>query len=230
MTTMRKTALAGGVLYLVTFITSIPALALKDSARNNLGFMLGSGSATAVTWAAILDVVLYPVTRRQSRVAGIGYVTSRVIEGAMILVGCVALFTMVTLRHDMAGATGAEATSLVMTGKSLIAMHNSTFLLGPALMAGVNALFLGWVMYRSRLVPRIIPLVGLIGAPLLIASSFANMLGLWNQVSTLSGLLTAPVALWELSLGLWLTFKGFEPSPMFEADQSWPVLPVPAAV
>jgi hypothetical protein len=165
MTTMRKTALAGGVLYLVTFITSIPALALKDSARNNLGFMLGSGSATAVTWAAILDVVLalagigcavalYPVTRRQSRVAGIGYVTSRVIEGAMILVGCVALFTMVTLRHDMAGATGAEATSLVMTGKSLIAMHNSTFLLGPALMAGVNALFLGWVMYRSRLVPR----------------------------------------------------------------------------
>ena len=230
MSAMRKTALAAGVLYLVTFITSIPALALKDSARHNLDFMLGSGSATAVTWGAVLDVVLalagigtavvlFPVTKRQSEVAGLGFVTSRVIEGAMILVGCLTLFTMVTLRQDMAGATGAEAASLITTGKSLIAVHNWTFLLGPGLMPGVNALCLGWVMYRARLVPRLIPLMGLIGAPLLIASAFATMFGLWDQVSALSGVLTLPVALWELSLGLWLTFKGFNPSPLIADDE-----------
>jgi hypothetical protein len=225
MDAMRKIALAGGVLYLVTFITSIPALALKDAARNNIDFMLGSGSATAVTWGAALDVVLalacigtavalYPVTKRQSEIAGLGFVTSRVLEATMIFVGCLTLFTMVTLRHDMAGATGAESASLVTTGTSLIAMHNWTFLLGPGLMAGVNALCLGSVMYRSRLVPRVIPMMGLIGAPLLIASSFATMFGLWDQTSSLSAIATLPVALWELSLGLWLTFKGFKPSPI----------------
>ena len=237
MSARRKTALAGGVLYLVTFITSIPALALKDSARDNLDFMLGSGSATAVTWGAALDVVLalacigcgvvlYPVTKRQ--VAGLGYVTSRLLEAAMIFVGCLMLFTMVTLRHDLAGATGAEAVSLVTTGKSLIAIHNWTFLLGPGLMAGVNAVCLGSVMYRLRLVPRMIPLVGLIGAPLLIASSFATMFGLWDRTSTIAGVVTVPVALWELSLGLWLTFKGFNPSPIVEGDRPSSAAQAPA--
>jgi len=248
MSAMRKTAMAGGVLYLVTFITSIPALALKDAARNNLDFMLGSGSATAVTWGAVLDVVLalagvgaalalYPVTKRSSQVSGLGYVTSRLLEAAMIFVGCLTLFTMVTLRHDMAGATGTEAASLVTTGKSLIALHNWTFLLGPGLMAGVNGLFLGSVMYRSRLVPRLIPLMGLIGAPLLIASSFATMFGLWDQTSTIASVLTIPVFFWELSLGLWLTFKGFQPSPILDAEPAHalqapatPVLAIPVPV
>jgi hypothetical protein len=244
MDAVRKIALAGGVLYLITFITSIPALVLKDAARNNVEFMLGSGSATAVTWGAVLDVVLalagigcavalYPVTKRQSEIAGIGYVTSRLLEAAMIFVGCLTLFTMVTLRQNMAGATGAEAASLVTTGKALIAVHNWTFLLGPGLMAGVNALFLGSVMYRSRLVPRLIPLMGLIGAPLLIASSFATMFGLWDQTSTVAGVLTLPVALWELSLGLWLTFKGFKPARIIEeieAGHTRPGVAVPAAV
>ena len=88
-------------------------------------------------------------------------------------------------------------------------MRQWTFLLGPGVMAGVNGLFLAYVMYRSRLVPRVIPTIGLIGAPLILISSSGTMFGLWDQVSGPGFALGLPVALWELSLGIWLTFKGF---------------------
>ena len=117
-----------------------------------------------------------------------------------------------TLRQDLAGATGAEATSLAVAGRSLAAVHEWTFLLGPGLMAALNALLLGSLMYRSGLVPRVIPLTGLVGAPLLIASCTATVFGLWSQVSAVALVLTLPVALWELSLGLWLVVRGFRRS------------------
>jgi hypothetical protein len=224
MDSMRKIALAAGVLYLITFITSIPALILKDPLLNNPNFILGSGSSTGVVWAGYLDVfvalscigtaiVLYPVARRVSQIAAIGFVTSRLLEGAIIILGVVSILSVVTLRQDLAGVAGADAAALVTIGASLVAVHNWTFLLGPGLMAGVNALLLGYVMYRSRLVPRIIPMVGLIGgAPLILASATATIFGFYDQISLPGTIAAFPVALWELSLGVWLVVKGFNAS------------------
>jgi hypothetical protein len=126
----------------------------------------------------------------------------------------VSLLAVVTLRHDLAGATGAEAGSLVIAGQSLVAVRDWTFLLGPGVMAGINALLLGTLMYRSALVPRVIPLVGLIAAPLILGSATATLFGFFDQLSPVAGLLALPVGLWELSLGLWLVVKGFKPSPV----------------
>jgi hypothetical protein len=102
----------------------------------------------------------------------------------------------------------------LVTGQALVGMYNWTFLFGPGFMACVNALLLGSLMYRSGLVPRIIPLVGLIGAPLLFASDVAVLFGAWEQMSLPAGIATVPVALWEFSLGVWLVVKGFNPSPI----------------
>src|SRR6266704_3491144 len=124
------------------------------------------------------------------------------------------LLSVVTLRQDMGTAAGTDAASLVTTGASLVAIHNWTFLLGQTLMPGVNALLLGYLMYRSRLVPRVIPVLGLIGAPLLITATIATLFGLNEQVSVWSAISTLPVAGWELSLGVWLVVKGFKPSPI----------------
>jgi hypothetical protein len=222
---MRRVALAAGVLYLVTFIASIPALALKGPALDHVNFVLGAGSESSVVWAGFLDVitalacvgtavVLFSVTRRYSQIGAIGFVASRVVEAGLILVGVVSLLSLVTLRQDV---TAADATSIVTVGKSLVAIHNWTFLLGPSLMAAVNALFLGSVMYRSRLVPRIIPTLGLIGAPILLASTVATLFGVYAQTSVAAGIAVLPVFLWELSLGLWLTFKGFNTVPVVAA-------------
>ena len=160
-----------------------------------------SGVATAV--------LLYPVTRRVSRSAAIGFVTSRVVEAALILVGVVGILSVVTLQHHFAGATGAQAQALGVTGEALVAMRQWTFLLGPGVMAGVNDLLLGYILYRSGLVGRVIPIIGLVGGPLILLSDVATILGVWGQVSTPGLLFALPVAVFEFSVGVYLTVKGF---------------------
>jgi hypothetical protein len=221
MNPMRKIALAGGVLYLITFAASIPQLKLFAKLIDDPeGYVTGRGSNTMVLWGSWFEVItalagigtavaLYPVTRRVSKTAAIGFVTSRVVEAALILVGVVSVLTVVTLRGDLSGATGARAEALRVTGHALVELRQWTFLIGPGVMAGVNGLFLAYVMYRSRLVPRIIPIVGLIGAPLILASDTGTMFGFWDQVSGPAFALGLPIGAWELSLGIWLTVKGF---------------------
>jgi hypothetical protein len=223
---MRKIALVGGLMYLLTFIASIPQLWLfADIIDHPQGFIAGHGSTAPVLWGSWLEIItalsgiatavaLYPVTRRVSPSAAVGFLASRVTEAGLILVGVVSVLTVVTMRTDLAGATGARADALGVTGNALIELRQWTFLVGPGIMAGVNGLFLAFVMYRARLVPRIIPTIGLIGAPLILASSSGTLFGLWDQVSGTGFALGLPIAAWELSLGLWLTFKGFRAPAM----------------
>ncbi len=221
MSPMRKIALIGGLMYLLTFIASIPQLKLfANIVDDPEGFVAGHGSTTPVLWGSWLEVItalsgiatavaLYPVTRRVSKSAAIGFIASRVTEAGLILVGVVSVLTVVTMRTDLAGATEVRADALGVTGHALVELRQWTFLVGPGIMAGINGLFLAYVMYRSRLVPRIIPTIGLIGAPLILASSTGTLFGLWDQVSGPGFALGLPIAAWELSLGLWLTVKGF---------------------
>jgi Domain of unknown function (DUF4386) len=228
MTSLRKTALVAGVFYLITFI-SIPTLALYGPVKNHRDWILTSGTHTGVLVGAFLEVIvaiacigtavtLYPVVRRQNEGTALGFVAARVLEASMIFTGVVSLLSLVTLRHDLGGAAGANAASLVTTGASHVAVYNWTFLLGQTLMPCINALLLGTLMYRSRLVPRIIPVLGLIGAPLLLASVIATMFGGGiGHISAFAAIAILPVAAWELSLGVWLIVKGFKPSPITAA-------------
>jgi hypothetical protein len=219
MDSLRRTALVAGALYLITFATSIPARILFGPVRNDPNYIVGPGADAQVLFAGLLDVMLafacigtavalYPVVKRQNVGVALGFVGSRGLEAAIIVSGVVSLLSVVTLRQ--AGA-GADA---LVTGQALVAMYDWTFLFGPGFMAVINALLLGSLMYRSALVPRVIPLVGLVGAPLLFASDVAVLFGLWGQMSLPAGIATLPVALWEFSLGLYLVVKGFKPSPI----------------
>jgi hypothetical protein len=217
MDSLRKTALAAGVLYLVTFV-SIPTLALYGPVHDP-NYIVGPGPDTSVLLGGILEIIvafacigtavaLYPVVKRQNEGIAMGFVGSRVLEAATIVAGVACLLTIVTLRRAGAGA-GALA-----TGRALVALYDRTFLLGQSLLPVVNALLLGSLLYRSRLVPRVLPLLGLIGAPLLLASDAATLFGLWGQMSSLAAIAALPIALWEFSLGVWLVVKGFNPSPI----------------
>jgi hypothetical protein len=221
---VRKTALIAGVFYLVTFV-SIPTLKLYHDALNNHQYITHAGSSSGVIWGAFLEVIvalagigtavtLFPVVKRQNEAVALGFVTSRVIEGAMILVGVLSVLTIVVLRHDLAGRPGADAASLVTTGRGLAAVYKWTMLLGQTLMPAINALLLGSLLYRSRLVPRILPTLGLIGAPFLIASVVVAIFRTDHQVAVLAAIGTLPIAVWEFSLGVWLVVKGFKPSPI----------------
>src|SRR5579872_7440491 len=220
MDSMRKTALVAGVFYLITFV-SIPTLALYGPVKNHRDWILSSGSHTGVLVGGFLEVIvalagigtavaLYPVVKRQNEGVALGFVAARVLEAAMIFTGVISLLSLVTLRQP--GATGADAAALVTAGASHVAVYNWTFLLGQSLMPGINALLLGSVMYRSRLVPRVIPAMGLIGAPFLICTVIATLFGAMKLGSP--ELAAVPVAAWEFSLGVWLVVKGFKPSPI----------------
>jgi hypothetical protein len=218
---MRRTSLAAGILYLITFV-SIPTLFLYNPVRDNADFVLGVGSDTAVLWGALSEVVvalagvgtavvLFRVAKRQSETAALGFVASRILEAAGILVGVVSLLSLVSLR-DVAGTAGADPASLVTTGHSLLATYDNAFLLSQSLMPVFNALCLGYVMYRSGLVPRILPIMGLVGAPLLLTSDILIFLGVIDRVSPFAAVAFIPIAVWELSLGVYLTVKGFKPA------------------
>jgi hypothetical protein len=230
MDSTRKAALVVGVLFILTFITSIAGALAYGPVLSDPGYITGAGADTRVFIGAFLElmliltnigcaVVLFPLLKRQNETLALGYVTARLVECAFIGIGLLSLLTIVTLRQ---GAVGADAGSLVLIGKSLVALHNWTFLLGPGFTDGIGTgLILGWLLYRSGLVSRRMALFGVIGGPLLAASGTAVLLGIIPQGSALQGIATVPEIIWEAFLGLWLTFKGF--------NQSAPLLAVPAA-
>jgi hypothetical protein len=224
-TSVRRSALVGGLAYLITFAASIPAVLLLGPVLADPRYIVSAGSDPQVLLGCFLDVVnalaaigtavaLFPVLKRQNEGIALGFVTSRMFEAAVIMIGVVSLLAVVTLRQDAAGAAGADEGALVTVGSALVAIRDWTFLLGPNLMAAVNALLLGSLLYRSRLVPRVIPALGLIGAPLLLTASIAIFFGAMDRSSVLFGIAVAPIFVWELSVGLWMTIKGFKPSPI----------------
>jgi hypothetical protein len=227
MTSLRKTALVAGAFYVITFAASIPALFLLAPVLNNPDYIISSGADTRVLFGGFLDLItaltgigsavaLFSVVKRQHEGFALGFVTTRMFEAAIIVIGVVSILSVVTLRQNLAG-TGADEASLVAVGQSLVAVRDWTFLLGPGLMAALNAFLLGTLMYRSRLVPRIIPTMGLIGAPLLLTSVTATFFGLNELTSVWHFIATAPIFVWELSLGIYLIVKGFKPSPITAA-------------
>jgi hypothetical protein len=216
MTSIRKTALAAGVLYLITFI-SIPTLALYSAVRADPNYIVGAGPDTDIIVGGVLELIvalacigtgvaLYPVLKRQNEGVALGFVSARILEAATIFAGVVALLAIVSFRQ--AGA-GEDA---VITGQALLALHTWTTLLGQGFLPAVNALLLGSLMFQSRLVPRLLPVVGFIGAPLLVASVAGALFGFWTPVNPVGGIGALLLALWEFSLGVWLVTKGFKPA------------------
>ncbi len=222
----QKRARVFGVLYLATFITSIPALLLLQPVLDDpIGYIVGSGDENRIYFGVLLEllliianigtaVVIFPIVKRTSEELALGYVTARLLECAFILVGVVAVLGVVTLQQEVAGA--AED-SIAYT---LAAIKDWTFLLGPGWVVGWgNGLILGFLMYRSGLVPRKMAILGLVGGPLIILSGTLVMFDVADAGGTLQGIATIPEAVWELSLGIYCTVKGFRPdSPILRAD------------
>jgi hypothetical protein len=225
----QKRARVFGVLFLITFATSIPALLLYESLlRDPVSYIAGAGHDNRILFGALLElllivanigtaVVIFPIVKRQSEELALGYVTARIVECTFILVGIVSVLAIITLRQQVAGA--AEGT----VAYTLAAIKDWTFLLGPGWVVGWgNGLILGYLMYRSELVPRNACWLGLIGGPLIILSGTAIMFSgnhPGSALRSLQSIATVPEFLWELFLGLYCTIWGFRPSsPILRAD------------
>lgn len=208
-----------GLMFIVTFATSIPAaLTLYVPALTDPAFILGGDFDMSVSWGAVLEILLiianvataltlYPVLKKQFPVLSLGYVAARLVECGFIAVGIVAMLALDTIRLQ---AGDASPDVLVAVGKALVAIHDWTFRLGPGVVVGVgNGLILGYMMWKTRLVPRFLSIFGLIGGPAILISGFAVVLGMIDAGSGPQIIATLPEFFWELSLGVWLLIRGF---------------------
>jgi len=211
MTISRKTSLAAGILYLLTFI-SIPTLSLYHEIHQP-NFIFGSAPSSDVVLGGMLEllmalfcigtaIILYPVLRKQNETLALGFVAARVLEAALIFAGVAALLTVLQLR-----ILGAEASVM---SRGLVMLYDRLFLISQSFIPAVNGLLLGMLLYQSRLVPRLLPIIGIIGAFTLTAGDVAVLYGVYDQHAPIAGLSAVPIALWEFSLGVYLTVKGFK--------------------
>lgn len=225
MSSARKLAIAAGVCFLITHVTSVPAPLLYRPILNSADYILGAGPDTRVLLGTLLDLIcalgivgtavaLFPVVKRQHEGIALGYVGLRTLEAGIIAVGVLPLLTAVTLRQQLAGAAGADTATLVTLGHALVEFHNWTSILGPGLICPANTVLMAYLMYRSGLVPRFIPVLGLVGAPLVFAYNTALLFGLSAYIPAWVAIAVVPIFAWEVTLALWLIIKGFRPSAL----------------
>jgi hypothetical protein len=219
----QRTARIMGAWFLATFV-AIPAFFFYEPLLDNPSYVVESGADTRIGVGALLEislaiagiataVVIFPIVKRVNESVALGYVVTRTVESILILVGVLSLMSIVALRQDLAAGGTDEA--LTNVASSLLALHDQTALLGPQFCAGLgNGILLGYLMWRSRLLPRPMVMIGLIGGPLALLAGIGVLLGAWDITSGLPVALTAPEAIWELSLSVWLLIKGFRPSPI----------------
>ena len=232
---VRRTGRIFGWLFIGTFVTSIPARLLfidgVGASWTDMRFVAEEASNASLKWGAVLEfglivtqigtaLVIYPLVRRQSETISLGYVAARIMESVFAAIGLISIISVVSLVDALTGASGSEAAALVAQGDSLAQTYDWAFRWGPGLVAGIgNGLMLGYLMYRSALVPPRMALLGLIGGPVLIFSFVMMLIGVYKNGEGPSGLLTLPEAAWELSLGIYCAWKGFRPSsPIAEPE------------
>lgn len=231
----QRTARTMGGWFLGTFVFSIPAFWFYDPLLSHARYITGTGQDLRVAVGALLEillaicgvasaVVIYPIAKRISDSIALGYFAARMMEAVLILIGVVSLMSVLSLRHHH--TTGSATSATVEVARSLLALHEQTALLGPQFCAGLgNGILLGYLMWRSRLLPRPLVIFGLTGGPLALLGGIGVLLGAWSSPSSPLTALTALEVIWELSLSLWLLAAGFRPSPILTGPRTSPPNP-----
>ena len=232
---VRRTGRIFGWLFIGTFVTSIPARLLfidgVGASWSDMRFVAADASSASLKWGAVLEfglivtqigtaIVIYPLVRRQSETVSLSYVAARIMKSVFAAIGIISIITVVSVADALVGASGSEATALVVQGDTLAQAYDWAFRWGPGLVAGIgNGILLGYLMYKSELVPRRMAMLGLIGGPVLILSFVLQLIGVYKNGEGPSGLFTLPEAAWELSLGIYCAWKGFRlSSPLAQPE------------
>jgi hypothetical protein len=233
---LQRTGRMFGLFFIGTFITSIPARLLfvngVGATWSDMQFVPGAIEEASLRLGSILEflliffnvataVVIYPLVKRQSATVGLGYVAARIMESVFIAIGLISIISVLGVNDALSGATGSDATALAAVGDTLVSIYEWAFQFGPGVVVPIgNGLMLGYLMYRSGLMPRRLAMLGLIGGPLLLLSSVLIVFDVFENGSGPSSLLSIPEIVWELSICIYCTWKGFRPSPIAEPSSA----------
>lgn len=228
MITQRKIAVVVGVLYLITHVTSVGAAALYAPILGNSDFVIGNGAITPVLLGVLFEIILamanigtavalFPVVKRWGEIIALGYIGLRTLEGAVIAVGVLPLMVVVILRQA-AEATTTDPVTLLTISSALVPVYKATLVVGPGFICSINTVLMATLMYRSRLVPRFIPVLGLMGGPLIFVFTAVRMFGNYDQLPDWAGVAVIPIFAWELTLAVYLIARGFRASATSSAS------------
>ncbi|KGE16610.1 DUF4386 domain-containing protein [Paenibacillus wynnii] len=225
MNTNKRTAVIVGVLFILAAVSSIIGLILYDPILNGPDYLIqGAENANQVILGAVFELILvcsaigtsitlFPLLRKQNESIALGYVCFRFLEAVIITVGIISVLSLLTLSQEFVKAGAPNASSFQTSGSLLKAVHDWTFMLGPNFMLGINTMMCSYLLYTSKLVPRFISIMGLTGATLIFIAAILEMFGIILQLSTWGAILAVPVALYEMTLAVWLIVKGFNEVP-----------------
>ena len=229
MNSNRDIAIFVGVLYILAAVTAIIGFALYQPILNDPEYIIkGSANETQVIWGAFnelilafsiigISVMMYPIVNKENENIAIGYVCFRIVEAILIIIGIISLLSIVTLSQEFVTSVAPNASSYLIAGKLLVILHNWTFLFGPNLALGPSTLMMSYFLYDSKLVPRFISVMGLVGGTLILACALLVMFGVFLQVSIWGAIFAIPVFAYEMSLAVWLIVKGFNSSVVYSS-------------
>jgi hypothetical protein len=221
MKTNRSSAILAGVLFIIATVAAIIGALLYNPILKDPAYIINTTPhETSVLWGAFFEILtalaaigtplaLYPVLKKYNERMALACVGFRLLEAGMIIIGIMSLLTIVTLNHEFLEESNPDTGTYLIVGKSLIALHDWTFLFGPNLLLGPSTLMTAYLLYQSKLVPRFISFLGLVGGPLISTCGILVLFGSFSQVSVWGGLLAIPVFLYEMILAIWLLVKGF---------------------
>ena len=227
MNTNRDIAIIVGVLYILTAVTAIIGFALYQPILNDPEYIIkDSVNETQVIWGAFnelilafsviaISVMMFPIINKENESIAIGYVCFRLLEAILIIIGIISLLSIVTLSQEFGKTVTPNVSSYLTAGKLLVTVHNWTFLLGPNLALGPSTLMMSYFLYDSKLVPRFISVLGLVGGSLIFSCALLVMFGVILQVSVWGAILAIPVFAYEMSLAVRLIVKGFNSSIVY---------------
>jgi len=224
MNSNRDRANAAGILFIGAAVASIIGLLLYDPILNDPNYIIGgTANETFILWGAFFEIILafsvigtsvtlFPVLKEYNESMALGTICFRVLEAVLISIGIISLLSLVTLSHEFTNTS--DTSSFLVAGKLLLSIHNWTFLYGPNLALGPSTLLTSYLLYKSKLVPRPIAVLGLVGGPLIFTCGLLVMFGAFLQISVWGALLAIPVFCYEMSLAVWLIAKGFRSAPV----------------
>ena len=224
MISTRKTAKTAAIFYFISWVGSIAGLIFYGPVLKNSNYLTGGASDNHIVIGAILELVcafanigtgvaLYPVVKRYSESLALGYAALRTLESAVIAAGVLPILAIISLRQSTGSAAGINDLAT-----SMISFHNLSFIVGPSLICGVNTTVMAYALFKSGLVARFVPTLGLIGGPLVFVSGVLQLFGVAEQASSVTALMAVPVFAWEISLASHLFFKGFRKSALAKLE------------
>lgn len=232
MNSNRDIAIIVGVLYILAAVTAIIGFILYQPILTDPEYIIkGSANELQVIWGAFnelilafsiigISVMMFPIINKENESLALGYLSFRLLEATIIIIGIISLLSVVTLNWEFGKEVDPNASSYLIAGKLLVTLHNWTFLLGPNLALGPSTLIMSYFLYNSKLVPRFISVLGLIGGTLVSVCAMFVMFGVFLQVSVWGAILSIPVFAYEMSLAVWLIVKGFKSSVVYSSFSS----------